>query len=297
MVFDIWIAKPGFGREMIKKRTIVTHYHPDLDAAGAAWLIKRFWPGWQNAKVISVPAGGTLGNIPPDADPNICHVDTGLGQFDHHQGPNHTSATKLVFEELKKKRPHLESEALDRLVKLITEIDLFQEVFWPEPTQDRYELSLHQIIGGWYRRQENHEEIFAQILVALDGVYQILQDKVWAEKELITKGIRFKSPWGPAIGLKSFNDEVISLAQKQGFKIALRKDPKKGYVRIKAQPNKEINFSRLYQKLKKLDPKATWYLHPNGQMLLNGSTRNPKMKPTKLSLTEVIEAIKNLKIK
>jgi hypothetical protein len=84
-----------------------------------------------------------------------------------------------------------------------------------------------------------------------------------------------------------------------GYELVVRKDPRKGYVRIKALPNKDkqdkgIDLTLAYEKLRKMDPDATWFLHINKKMLLNGTPKNPKMKPTKLSLSDIIEALKNI---
>ena len=90
-----------------------------------------------------------------------------------------------------------------------------------------------------------------------------------------------------------------------GYVIVVRKDPRKGYVRIKAKPlstinnqqstiNKNIDLTLVYERLKKMDPQATWFLHIGRKMLLNGSVKNPKMKPTKLSLTEIIKVLEKI---
>jgi hypothetical protein len=64
-------------------------------------------------------------------------------------------------------------------------------------------------------------------------------------------------------------------------------------VRIKTIPNGKVDFSRAYEKFKKSDAAATWFLHASKCMILNGSTKNPDMRPTQLSLDEVIEIVKN----
>jgi hypothetical protein len=43
-----------------------------------------------------------------------------------------------------------------------------------------------------------------------------------------------------------------------------------------------------------MDPQATWFLHVSKKMLLNGSPKNPKMKPTKLPLNDIIEVLKTI---
>ncbi|HLD24715.1 MAG TPA: hypothetical protein VJB96_02245 [Patescibacteria group bacterium] len=38
-------------------KTIVTHIGPDLDVITSTWLVKTFFPGWEEAEVAFVPAG------------------------------------------------------------------------------------------------------------------------------------------------------------------------------------------------------------------------------------------------
>ncbi len=69
-------------------KTLVTHIFPDLDAVTSLWLFDRYDDDFDKAKLEFVPAGGTFGGESVDSDPDIVHVDTGLGRFDHH----HTSS-------------------------------------------------------------------------------------------------------------------------------------------------------------------------------------------------------------
>ena len=43
-----------------------------------------------------------------------------------------------------------------------------------------------------------------------------------------------------------------------------------------------------------MDPKATWFLHIGKKMLLNGSVKNPKMRPTKLELGDIIKVLEKI---
>lgn len=276
------------------KYTIVTHYNPDLDASAAAWIIKRFWPNWQDAELEFVPAGTTLNDKPPDEDPRIIHVDTGLGHFDHHQTDEYTSATHLIYEETKRKWPGKVDKALSRLVSLVTEIDHFHEVFWPDPTSDRYDLVIHRILDGWENQGLKDRDLLDRAFNLLDGVYQTLKDKVWAEDELKERGIVFDTIWGPAIGLETINDEAMRLAAKQGYAVVVRKDPRKGSVRIKSLPREEIDLTPVFEQVVKLDPEASWFFHFSRHMILNGSSKEPEMKPSKLNLEELIKILKEV---
>ena len=82
--------------------------------------------------------------------------------------------------------------------------------------------------------------------------------------------------------------------QKQGYVIAVRKDPRRGYVRIKSLPGRKIDLTPVYDRLLMEDKEASWFLHSSRAMVLNGSTKNPKMRPSTLSLSRIMEIIEEL---
>ncbi len=273
-------------------RTIVTHIGPDLDAITSTWLAKTFLPGWEEASMAFVPAGTTLNRMDPDSDPDILHVDTGFGKFDHHQTDADTCASVLVYEEIK--RTQGEDPVLERLVKVVNDVDHFREVFYPEASADYWEFWIVGQIDGWRLiHAENPIKIMELGFASLDGIYKVLLNKLWAEKELVN-AITFETKWGKGMGLETINDEVIHQAQKRGVAVVIRKDPKKGYVRIKTLPKPEIDLSSLYERLKADEPYATWFLHASRHMVLNGSAKNPDMKPSKRSLQQLVDVIKEV---
>jgi hypothetical protein len=77
-----------------------------------------------------------------------------------------------------------------------------------------------------------------------------------------------------------------------GYALVVRKDPKKGYLRIKSLPKDEIDLTDIYNRLKKEEPDATWFFHASRHMILNGSSKNPNMRPTQKTLGEIIEVLK-----
>ena len=99
------------------------------------------------------------------------------------------------------------------------------------------------------------------------------------------------------MAVETVNDEIMRIAQKQGNIIAVRKDPKKGFVRIKALPESGVNLESVYNILRKKDAQATWFLHASKKMVLNGSAKNPNSRPSKLTLKEIIEILKKNKFK
>ncbi|MGE5042046.1 MAG: hypothetical protein ACM3IJ_04025 [Candidatus Levyibacteriota bacterium] len=317
-------------------RTIVTHNSPDLDAIASSWIIKRFLPGWQDAEVITVPAGGRLNTRRAEGDviehlddKEIIHVDTGMGPLDHHQThDDNTCATERAFayvlkhsEELKDNKH--KADAIRRLVEYVIDDDHFQEVFFPDAAADIYEFSMVGLIAGikvQYPRDDQTCLRFGFDL--LEAAVHGMEERLWAEEEIKEKGIQFNTRWGKGIAMETLNDETLKLAQILGYVIAVRKDPKSGAVRIKARPAKrrvpsdnkneeitvdthgtrdtldtpQIDLTPVYEKLLKMDPEATWFLHVSKRMLLNGSTKNPGMRGSKLTLSEVVEVLQNLQI-
>jgi len=301
---------------------IVAHTSPDLDAITSVWLIKKFLPGWEDALVKFIPAGERLCELPKGqgfeyaiekkGQDEYIHVDTGLGPLDHHQtSDQNVCAASLTLDyvttEMKKSVPAMSEdklEALKRIVGVVTEDDHFREIFWGDPVADYHEFNLINILEGLKLKNPDQDEYYLQFTFeVLDAIRDEFDNRIWAEKEIKENGTEFKTRFGKGIGFKTINDTVVKLAQKMGYVVVVRKDPRKGYVRIKARPDEDqdsktkdgkLDLTLVYEKLKKMDPQATWFLHVSKKMLLNGTTKNPKMKPTKLSLDAIIEVIKKI---
>ncbi len=307
-------------------KIIVTHKACDLDAIASSWIIKRFLPGWENAEFQFVPAGGKLKGkyiregeiIERVGDHDVIHVDTGLGPLDHHQTEDtNTCATSLAFDHVLMNNPSLpndenKAEALKRIVEYTVNEDHFQEAFLPDPNNEIYDFSIVSLVHGiklMYPKDD--QSVMAFGMDALDSLFHYFENKVWAEKEIKEKGIEFHTKWGKSIAIETLNDTVLKLAQVLGYVIAVRKDPSSGNVRIKARPKKritnneeritkdtfedvDIDLTPIYEKLKKMDPEATWFLHVSKRMLLNGSSKNTEMKGSKLTLSDVVEVLQNI---
>lgn len=298
-------------------KIIVTHESPDMDAITSVWLIKKYLPGWAEAKVEFVPAGERRGKgkaptkeIEKTGEDEVIHVDTGMGPLDHHQtGDRNVCAASLTWDYVKSEFEKTnvgegekwddKKKAIDRIVRVVVDIDHFREVFWENPTADHYEFNLVNLLEGLKIMRPNDNDYYVEyVMESLDILLHEFGNKIWAEGQ-IKKGIEFETKFGKAIGFETINDSVLKLAQKMGYEVAIRKDPRKGYVRIKARPDGESNSKSLdltpvYEQLKKMDPEATWFLHASKKMLLNGSAKNPKMRSSKLSLNDIIGVLKGL---
>jgi hypothetical protein len=282
-------------------KLLVTHENPDMDAIGACWLFTRYGGSeFDGVEYYFVHAGDVIDRDTLQAkeltEHEVIHVDTGLGPFDHHQPDNtaRDSATLRVYDFLVKKKPDLaEDEALKRLVGFVNETDHFAAYHWPEPDKDRYVFMLEEVLAG-LRSSEHYtdREVMSLGMLCFDGAYTAMKIKVRAEEDLRVKGQEFESVWGKGLFIENKNDEVIKLAQKRGYVVVVRKDETTGAIRIKTAPDPEMNLQFVYEKIKQMDQDGTWYYHPSGHMLLNGSRKNQGQVPTKLSLEEVVELVK-----
>lgn len=319
-------------------KIIVTHTAPDWDAIGSVWLLRKYLSGWEDAAVEFVPAGqrraGSIGHsaeneddpIEKIGDDEVIHVDTGLGPLDHHQTSDKSvSGTSRVWDYVREQRTNLhagkagsleqseESEkvkdkdaAIDRIVRFIVDTDHFKEVFWDNPSADFHECSILGVLEGLKLYKPNEDDYYVEFgIECLESLLRTFENRIWAERE-IEKATRFETRWGTGLAFETLNDTVLKLAQKMGYVLVVRKDPRKGYVRIKARPEDEkqsaksnqqsvdIDLTPVYEKLKEKDPNATWFLHVSKKMLLNGTPKNPKMVPTKLSLDDIIEVLEKI---
>jgi len=276
---------------------IVTHFNPDIDAICSVWLLKKFGPPeFNNAAIAFVPAGNTYQDEPVDSNPEVVHVDTGLGQYDHHQCNNDQEcAASLVLANIKQPLSKLNREALERIVQVVCDIDHFKECLWDQAEADFYSFMIMSILEGLKLDNELDDQGLIDFgSVCLTGIFQSMKHKIRAENDL-GEGIKHQTAWGKSIFLESGNTGTLHLAQKKGYNLVVRKDPRLGLVKIGVRPDSDRDISRIYDTLKKKDNKADWYLHSSKRLLLNGSTKNPKMKPSTLKLVELIDIIKNIK--
>lgn len=290
--------------DMASRKLIVTHHTPDLDAAGAVWMLKRFVSQeFATAKIGFVNPGETISAN--DAHQmgvelhEVTHVDTGLGEFDHHQedrGKEFLSATLLTYEYACKVHPELkQDQALEKLAQFITEIDHFQEVHWPEAGDVRYCFMIHELLKGIeYIDSHTDESQLTFGMTCLDSAYAVLTQYLKAQEIISEEGQEFHIKAGQAMALETSNDDTIKQAQKQGFSLVIRKDPVLGSIRIKARPDADISLEKLRDAIAKKDQVGNWYYHPSGKMLINGSRKHTSQQASPLTLQEVVTLVKEL---
>jgi len=279
-------------------KKIITHINPDLDAVAAVWIIKRFLPGWKEAEVEFVEATADGEKIPGvDSEPEVLYVDVGRGKLDHHQTNDYLSATRLCWDYVLEQRQfqplkEIEEKAGAKLVEIVTEVDNARDLKWKEAGKDRYYFYLHILIDGLRGLGESDHQVLEFGFRALDSAFLTLKNKIRAEEDL-KKGAEFQTPWGKAIALESANKRVLWEGEIEGFVLVVKKNPENGAIQIYARPDSKVNLTAAYQKFKKMDPSADWFLHASGKLLLNESSVNPNMRPTKLSLDQIIKVLKS----
>lgn len=293
-------------------KIIVTHTAPDMDAITGTWIVKKFLPGWEEARVEYVPAGSKYKDKTPVVDSDfsnaverygedeVLHVDTGMGPLDHHQTSDDrvcgtSRALEYVLLNNNGALKDEKLEAIKRMVLVVVDVDHFKEVFRPDPLADYHEFGLVGVLDGLKVMKPDQDQYYMDFISqGLEALLHEFENRIWAEKELKENAHEFESRWGKAFGIETVNDSVVKLGQKSGYVVVIRKDPRKGYVRIKATPASDVDLTNTYEQLRKMDPDATWFLHVSKKMLLNGTPKNPKMKPTKLTLEEIISVLKRI---
>ncbi len=283
------------------RRIIVTHQNPDLDAIMSVWLLKRFLTSqWGTAKVWFVQAGQriaqeTLDQLGIENDRDVIHVDTGMGEFDHHQeerGQMRICAASLVYDFIAKlQSDKRDNRTLQEMVKFSIEIDHFEDCYWPEASNFRYEFMVTGILSGARENGMYDDDRKLQFgMELLDAVYASLRNEIKADEIVQREGQVFSVRDGAiqAMALASSNHAVEKRAQKMGYELMVRKDEGAGHIRIKATPHSQIDLTPVYEEILKIDSVGTWFLHASKRMLLNGSSK-ANQNPSPLSLTQVVK--------
>ena len=76
--------------------------------------------------------------------------------------------------------------------------------------------------------------------------------------------------------------------------LVIKKDPKTGNIRIKLRPDAGFDLSLLRDAILQKDRVGSWYYHPSGRMLLNGSDKHRDQKASPLTLEQATNIVKEL---
>jgi hypothetical protein len=268
---------------LVAPKVIVGHLAPDLDCLAAIWILIRFGRA-PEAALEFVPAGQTHQGLPPDADPQVVHVDTGGGRFDHHHSddPN-LSAAELVRREL---APG--DEALRRLVDQVTRID-HAEV---GPGRLPAFFNITDLIAGYNALFPNRPHHVAQAMLPnLDAWYEHEQRQLRLERAFARR-LEFQTRWGLGIAMQSDDGGSSKLAYSHGAVLYAYRD-RRGYMGVAAQRRSDVDLELVYRDLRRIDGQADWYLHPSHRLLLCGTPKAPPRQLSGLSLQQLVEVLRS----
>lgn len=267
---------------MVSPSVIVGHLAPDLDCLAAIWILVRFG-GAEEAELEFVPAGRTLGGAPADADPQVVHVDTGGGRFDHH----HSADSNLSAAELVRRELAPGDEALRRLVDQVTRIDHAEA----GPGRQPVFFNITDLIAGYNALYPNRPHHVARAMLPnLDAWYEHEQRQLRLERAF-GRRLEFQTRWGLGIAMQSDDGASSRLAYRHGAVLYAYRD-RRGYMGVAAQQRSSVDLEPIYRDLQKVDGQADWYLHPSHRLLLCGTPKAPPRHLSALSLNELVSVLK-----
>ncbi len=264
-------------------KTLVTHINPHLDDIASIWLFKKFHPDFADAKLEFVSASRDLA-AKEESEEKI-FVGTGGGRFDEHKEGLDTCAGTLVYEYLKEKKYIPEDEitgkALDKLTEWNRLIDTGKA---PDCQFD--EFSVQAFVRSRDNSQQTSERSVELGIEILDRILKVLKRREQSLKDWETKK-EFQSKFGESFAVIS---ETVDreFCRKQGGDLFIMYHPKHKGVQF-FTPSFEIDLKPIYDKVKVLDPEASWFLHQSHHMVICGSSSAPDSKPTKFSFEELMK--------
>ncbi len=210
-----------------------------------------------------------------DRDPEIIHVDTGHGRFDHHAAADHNlSATELVRRAIASEEP-----VLQRIARAVTLLDHALASGGTGP-------DICALIEGYNALYPQSPEAVASAMFANFDAWYAHEAKQARLEAAFAQRIEFETPWGLGIAMESDDGGSSRLAYGAGAVLYAYRDGK-GNMGIAAKSRSQVNLSQVLRELKRIDLDADWFLHPSKRLLLCGTPKSPPRVPSKLSLEEL----------
>jgi len=267
-------------------KILVTHEFPHLDDIAAIWLWKKYVPGFAKAKVefVRLKGGGeavTYKNKPVDSNPDVIHFGVGKGKFDEHKGDIGVSATLLTFRALKKYIPKRELLSVQHFVDFVNAEDTGQTKSLKYPAM--HVPVLLRNIQDSHKRYQVGAQMIELAMITFEN--EALLEKDWAKRT------EFQSQWGKAVLFKTAANGADWFGYTHGFDLVVHVDPVKKWKMFHAKAESSIDFRPAYEKIKALEPKASWFLHHSHHMLMCGSRSAPDVVRSKLSDAVLMQVV------
>lgn len=264
-------------------KTLITHINPHLDDICGIWLFKKFNSEFKEASIEFISASREADKETEDR----IYVGTGGGRFDEHKEGLDTCSGTLVYEYLEENSFIPEGSTKKALEKLThwnflidtgrgsnSEFDEFSVQSFIRTKDNSKESSLKSVELG--------VEILNRILEVLKRKEQSILD--WEKR------VEFETKLGKGYAVISETVNREFCREKDGD-LYLMFDPKYKSVQYFSHTK---DLEAIYNKVKKQDPDASWFLHQSHHMVICGSSSAPESKPTKLSFEQLIEAVKGI---
>ncbi|OGE38334.1 hypothetical protein A3B45_00790 [Candidatus Daviesbacteria bacterium RIFCSPLOWO2_01_FULL_39_12] len=267
--------------------TLITHINPHLDDVFAIWLLKKYDSKYAEYEVDFISATHDKGG---EETEERVFVGTGGGKFDEHKEGLKTCAGSLVFDYLKNEgllpKDELAVKALEEMVEWNKKIDM-----GTIPIEAYDEFSVPAFIRSRDNKKESSLKDVQLGSEILDRILRVLKKKQqssvdWQER------VEFQTRFGKTVAVKS-NTIDRPFCKRAGGDLFILLSPKYHGVQF-FTPSQSLDLSPIYEKVKKMDPEADWFLHQSHHMVLCGSSAAPDAKPTRLSFDELVEVVKNL---
>lgn len=267
-------------------KTLVTHINPHLDDIVGIWLFRKFNPQFSDANLEFVSAAHNLAQKEETEDKIF--IGTGGGKFDEHKEGLDSCAGTLVFEWLNEEKVIPEDQITQKGLKKLIVWNQLIDTGRAEKSQIN-EFSIPAFIRPLDSIPESSKKAVELGSEILDRLLEVLKRN---EQSLIDweKRIEFSTRFGKSYAISS---ETLdrSFCKGQDGQLFLMHDPKYNSIQFYSDLH---DLESIYQKVKELDPDASWFLHQSHHMVICGSGSAPDSKPTKLSLEELIEVAKSL---
>lgn len=269
-------------------KMLVTHINPHLDDIVGIWLFKKFHSEFKDAKLEFVSASRDL--AAKEESEEKVFVGTGGGEFDEHKEGLDTCAGTLVYEYLKQKnyipKDEIMRGALDKLTEWNRLIDTGRA-----PDSQMGAFSVQAFIRTRDNSPETSKKSVELGIEILERILTVLKRKEQSIKDW-EKRVEFQTKFGKSFAVISETVDREFCKEQEGD-LFLMYHPSKNSVQF-FTPSFEIDLKPIYDKVKTLDPEASWFLHQSHHMVICGSSSAPDSKPTKLSFEQLIEVAKEV---
>ncbi len=273
-------------KKIVEKKplALVTHHRPHIDDICGMWLLARFWKP-RSAPVFRFVSSSERG----PTDSTELWIGVGRGKFDEHKGDIGESATTLVYQfllEAEVSFSSVQKAALDGLVRWVRD----EDVGLHDAVENRA-FSIAAMLRSHFDLHGHDSAVLVEFgFTLLDDIFAAMMNSETLSADW-QKRAEFASIWGRAVGVESAAYGVDDFAYQQGFPLLVLLNPVRSFRAYRAAARSSVDLTETYEALKRVEPKADWYLHHSRKLLICGSDVAPDSHLSKLTLQDLIRAV------